>query len=172
MELMQMLDLSRQTRRNSLQSQAEGFSLLEMLTVLFIIGTAAALATPNLPLMFDRIAFSAEKDTLIRDINALPYAAIKANQDLVLSTNMETADLMGDSIPAAGLAFASEASAPYFSPSTKMATLDLPDGWNLKIAEPILYKSSGFCSGGYVSATAGRLQYDFILTAPYCQITE
>lgn len=171
-----MLDLLKKTP-NKRPRSSMGFTLLEVLTVLFIIGAAAALVTPNLPLMLDRLSFAAERDTLIRDINALPYVALQANQDIVLSDDVSDRDLSSGEAslisPFLNSAIAGSGTrAPYSGPSLRAASLNVPEGWRLQIPTPILYKPSGFCSGGEVSIIAGRLQYDFELSAPYCQITE
>ena len=67
-----------------------GFSLLEMLVVVFIIGLAAAVVLPNLPRLFDRVAFANERDSLFRSINTLPFQAYSTNQDYVLMATNQT----------------------------------------------------------------------------------
>lgn len=151
-----------------------GFSLLEMLTVLFIIGAAAALVTPNLPLLLDRLSFAGKRDSLIRDINSLPYDALRYSQDLVLSEASQrtlgaTDGFSSDRADRLETRAGQPQSAP---PTARLAELTLPDGWKVRIAEPILYRASGFCTGGNISIEVGRLTYDFQLVAPYCQISE
>lgn len=170
---MQMSDFSIQTPPN-LTGSDPGFSLLEMLTVLFIIGAAAALVTPNLPLLFDRLTFAAERDNLIREINSLPYKALGANQDLVLSESVlsEKSERQRTSLtpPDEDLRELQKLS-PYPTPYLAPAALPVPDGWKVNIPNPIYYRASGFCSGGKVILAAGLLRYELDLRAPYCQVS-
>lgn len=152
-----------------------GFSLLEMLTVLFIIGAATALATPNLPLLLDRLSFAAERDTLVRDINRLPYVALGMGQDLVLSeeeTMSSTAPQDQFTLRLNNSATRLESGRYNAGLPAQPAPLNVPEGWSIEIAEPIFYRPTGFCSGGNITATAGSLRYEFKLAAPYCQINE
>lgn len=171
---MQMSDFLSQLPHSKTVSSS-GFSLLEMLTVLFIIGTAAALVTPNLPIMLDRISFATERDSLIREINGLPYRALEKNQDLVLaeefmvktgaSSRADTRDRdirLGDIKVQTSHRFS----------ALDAVEVDLPEGWRLTIPDPIFYRASGFCSGGALRLIVGSLRYDFDLLPPYCQIRE
>jgi prepilin-type N-terminal cleavage/methylation domain-containing protein len=151
----------------------KGFSLLEMLMVVFIIGLAAALVTPNLPLVFDRLAFANQRDSFYRDINTLPYAAFEANQDLFLAQDIQSArkdntDGISDHqfIDTNTL----NTSGPYLSSNLRAVTLKVPEKWVLQIPEPIFYRASGFCSGGRIIISAGLLTNELILSPPYCQI--
>lgn len=170
---MQMSAFSIQTPLNPAGSHP-GFSLLEMLTVLFIIGTAAALVTPNLPLLFDRITFASQRDSLIREINSLPYKALGTNQNLVLSESSlnERREQLSTSLtqPDDNLRELQKL-APYPISYLALASIGVPDGWRVRIPDPIYYRASGFCSGGTVILVAGRLQYELSLRSPYCQVS-
>jgi len=145
----------------------KGFTLLEMLSVLFIIGVAASLALPNLSLLFDRIKFSNERETVFREINLLPYQALSQNQDLVLideiinkKNNIEEINLEN------------YLDSPYISANLAPAEINLPSGWKITLEKPIFYKASGFCNGGLIALSIKELRYNFTLSPPYCQIKE
>ena len=50
--------------------------------------------------------------------------------------------------------------------------LNFPEGWKLKIPEPIFYRASGFCGGGSITLEVGSLKYNLILESPYTSIAE
>ena len=161
-----MLDLKDHYPRTN-KGRTKGFTLLEMLTVLFIIGLAASLALPNLSLLFDRIKFSNERDSVFRKINLLPYQALSQNQDLVLVDEVINKKLNQREINLEDFLI------PSYNISTlSLAKIDLPDGWRISLEQPIFYKASGFCNGGLLSLSIRKLSYNFKLSPPYCQIKE
>ena len=46
----------------------------------------------------------------------------------------------------------------------------LPQGWRLLIDRPIVFHSSGYCSGGEITVAVGGTRFDFRLEAPFCQL--
>ncbi|MDG2243293.1 MAG: type II secretion system protein [Rhodospirillaceae bacterium] len=161
--------------RSKLTAQTAGFTLLEVLVVVFIMGLTAAVIAPNFPGLFDRISFSNQKETLFRQINTLPYSAYGANQDLVLDHDLTLsvpASLDGkkdnQSLAATDLGIET----PYRAASLKQVKLDIPDGWEIRIPQPIFYRASGFCTGGQIKIFVGSMAYEFGLAPPYCQITQ
>lgn len=161
-------------RHNLDHGSGRGFTLLEMITVLFIIGLSASLVIPNLPLVFDRIAFALERETVIRTLNTLPYQAFKQNQDLVLKgehglKNFASEDPQeNEVIDTDDLQLA----APFRSASLRVVSISLPEDWYVSVPEPIIYRSSGFCTGGRVIIELGQAQYALSARAPYCQFSE
>lgn len=145
-----------------------------MLTVLFVIGLSAGLVIPNLPLVFDRISFALERDTVVRTLNALPYRAFEQNQDLVFmgehdwSTGSSSDGTLGNVIDMNELGL----STPFRSARVQVASIVLPDDWFVSVADPIIYRSSGFCTGGDVVIGIGQIRYVLSAKAPYCQFSE
>jgi prepilin-type N-terminal cleavage/methylation domain-containing protein len=151
-----------------------GFTLLEILTVLLIVGLSVGLVAPNLPGVLDRVSFALERDTLIRELNTLPYKAAGANLDFVLvgefaysnPTNTESA--LDEFVDVEEL----DISVPYRSGGIRMATLSVPQDWSVYVPEPIFFRSSGFCTGGSVIVNVGQFEYALSAQAPYCQFSE
>lgn len=153
-----------------------GFSLLEVLVVVFIIGLAASLVMPNFPVLFDRLVYANQRDTLLREINTLPYSAFSSNQDLVLaggtleSSAGQTENGGGDTNAAINIDDL-ELVGSYRASNIRQATLDIPKGWTIRVSQPIIYRASGFCTGGTIDIFAGALSYEYDLAPPYCQVT-
>ncbi len=153
----------------------KGFTLLEMLVVLSLIGLMAGFVAPDLMSMTDRIAFAMEREKFEHALAALPYEAYRQKKDLLLESTKD----------------------PYPKPSTpsdendvgvvlntvtgKMdglvqmpiliepAPLKMPENWVLKTEAPILYRAAGYCNGGRVDVLVGTLVYQYELKAPECQ---
>ena len=165
MELMPMLASSTPPPLEGAPS-SRGFTLLEVLTVLFIVGLVGALVFPNFPVLIDRIVNANERDSVIRSLNTLSYEAFARNQDYVLTgTYNDRTSGAADFEEAAifsGTSFRSHGISP--------AQIILPDGWTLSVKKPIFYRASGFCSGGSVQLNTGIVTTEYVLSAPTCQL--
>ncbi|MCB2106164.1 MAG: prepilin-type N-terminal cleavage/methylation domain-containing protein [Rhodobacteraceae bacterium] len=126
---------------------SQGFTLLELLVVLAIIGMVAAVAGPRLPSVYDSISFAMKRETLEQGISALPYVAYKRGIEFDLKSS--DAEAIDGEITFADL-------------------LDVPEGWRIDVDQPIRYMPSGYCSGGALTIHAGRVDVSYDLAAPRC----
>lgn len=149
-------------------NESRGFTLLEVLTVLFIIGLIAAFVAPNFPVLVDRIVNANERDTLIRSLNTLPYRALEANQDLVLlssdSIRADRSEITDGEDIFKGTSFRAH--------DIARAEISLPAGWSLSVDTPIFYRVSGFCAGGTLKLNTGLSSTSYKLAPPLCQLVE
>ena len=164
----------RKPKRGNHRYSSRGFTLLEMLTVLFVVGLSASLVLPNLPALFDRLNYALERDSFIRKLNDLPQAALKANQDFVLigdlsaSASINSADVDSPYVDVADLGV----SVPYRSSNLRIASLDVPQNWKVNVPEPIFFRSSGFCTGGRITVETEHVRVAMSAKAPYCVFSE
>ncbi len=175
---MQMWDFLKLRRPRKSKGNNEpvssGFTLLEMLMVMFIVGLSASLVMPNLPALYDRLSFALERDTFIRKLNDLPHAAMDANQDIVLVGEF-SASKSNNKVGAASEYVSIEdlgVRVPYRNPNIRQAMLEVPENWIVNVPEPIFYRLSGFCSGGEIVIETKYLRYVMSAEAPYCDFTE
>jgi len=145
-----------------------GFTLLEVLTVLFILGLVTAFVVPNFPVLMDRILNANQRDTIVRTLNTLPYSALSENQDFVLlsidGTQQNRMENIEDTDVYAGTSFRTH--------NIEQARLALPEGWTLRVDSPIFYRMSGFCGGGTIELNTGLSVTSYELTPPLCQLEE
>ena len=120
-----------------------GYTLLELLIVILLLGLLTGLALPSLYRLYEsgRVAF--EKDEVIRQIASLGYVAYSHG------TYYQLARLPNE-----------EQNPPLF---------ELPDGWALTAEPPIQYHPNGVCLGGTVKITFGHSEIVLKLDPPLCK---
>ncbi len=132
-----MLDLS-QTRSN----RSRGFTLLEILMVLVLLGLVSSLIVPRVGLIYDNLVLRGERDQLLRDIHLLSIDA-----------NTRRSDIVAGVVQATGA-----------------QVMSVPDGWNVAFSDGLVFKSNGFCTGGVITLShqSDRV-WNYSLAAPFCE---
>ena len=125
-----------------------GFTLLEVLVVLVLVGLLTALAVPNLQRMSQSVEAATRRDAVLADIGALGYRAYVIGQSFELGP-ATAAQLLLDGNP----------------------VLALPAGWRITAELAVRYSFSGYCAGGTLKlqgpdGTNERL----VLQPPLCRV--
>ncbi|MEM0952932.1 MAG: prepilin-type N-terminal cleavage/methylation domain-containing protein [Pseudomonadota bacterium] len=128
------------TPRNTTQ----GFTLLEILLVLVIVGLAGTVVVPRVSVIYDNLVLRSEREALLRDIRALPLQARAAGRSVVAASD-DSASSLGHII-------------------------DVPEHWAVEFSESLRYQANGFCTGGAVLLLhdSGAV-WRYGLAAPYCE---
>lgn len=122
-----------------------GYTLLELLIVLFIISLVTALIMPRLVNMYSRWQAAYERDEVFARLGGLGYLAYQQGNSFDLTQWPLPAD--AEQIP-----------------------LDLPLGWSLTTQAPIHFFAHGACSGGSVFLQYQEEQsFQLELHPPFCQ---
>lgn len=122
-----------------------GFSLLELLVVLFLISVVAAMVAPRLQRTYEAIASSGERDEVVRSIEQLPFIARERDQALTLPP---------------GDAAAAEL--------TRL--LALPEGWSAEPVTALRVEVNGFCHPATLRVSGAGTVEDWRLSAPDCGV--
>ncbi len=122
--------------------QVRGFTLLELLLVLLILGLMTALSLPRLLTLSERLQVAHQKDDVLSQINRLGFQAYRAGRSFTLTQ--------------------------YPSPALN-SFLNLPADWSLTTQAPIQYRANGICEGGTIFLHYQQYNFPFQLQAPFCQ---
>jgi general secretion pathway protein G len=121
---------------------AKGFTLLELMVVLVLMGLLASVVLPRMSKVYDRTQAAFELEDIRLSLARIPLQAFTANVRYELT-----------SLP---------------SDTNQSLKVSLPDGWTVKAASPIVYQSNGICLGGNLVAAYGDVKYEFVLLPPNC----
>lgn len=122
-----------------------GFTLLELLIVLALIGVTAAVVMPGLARTYDAIVSSGERAEVVRALEGLPFAAIAAGQPV----NLEPSD-----------------------PGALAMRIELPQGWNVRLLEPLHIERTGYCHPSRVAVSGRDSSETWRLSAPSCGVVD
>lgn len=116
-------------RSNPRSTCQGGFTLLELMVVLALLGVVTALAMPNLNRLLTSAQATSERDFVLNQISALGRAARLAERDLVVVGS-----------PAAdGSVDVPEGTEPH--------QLDVPPDWQVAFSPPLRIRANGVCLG-------------------------
>ena len=141
------MQTSASCRRDALRL-AQGFTLLELLVVMAVVGLLAGLIAPNLEKLLGSVDRATRRDGLAADIAGLSYRAYTLGEAFELKDD-GLSRLMKDGNP----------------------ILVVPAGWRVLVQPPIRFGFNGVCSGGVVTLVApDGFREPLRLRAPDCQI--
>ena len=133
-----------------------GFTLLELMVVLVLLGLIVALTLPNLERLYDSVTRSTERDRILDQLAALGQDTALVGRDrVIVGTTGAVADL--DETEARRLG--------------EVLALDMPEGWDLRVDEPLIIRANGVCLGAEVSLLhRGELLDRLDLKPPFCTV--
>lgn len=125
-----------------------GFTLVEMMVVLTILGLVTAFVLPNVINLYSSIERRTDVEKFISRFNSLGRVAYKQRQGFQLSID-ESGELEVE--PETGL--------------------DIPDWLVVQLENPVIFLDNGLCKGGRIRLLEDNvLLLDAVLNQPYCQI--
>ncbi len=121
-----------------------GFSLLEMLVVLVLLGLAAGLVAPSLSRTADRVQAAGDRDDVLRRVQGLSVVARQAGRSFRWDA--------GSLVELPGVAW--------------------PPGWRVVALTPLELSPNGWCGGAQMQAQGPGLAIRLEAVAPDCRVVE
>jgi len=126
-----------------------GFTLLEMVVVLVLMGIITSLALPGLQKMYDGMASSLSRNELRSVLNTLALDVRAEGRGLEFNNYPADSD---------------------FLPKAFLKRIE-PLGVSLAMEQPLLITPSGFCPyPGVIQVTKGVQNYSLTLRSPDCRV--
>ncbi len=136
-----------------------GYTLIEMIVILVILGFMAGLALPRLEKVYTGMQRSMQRSEVLRCIADLGYQAWNHQQILILDHYPPK--------PTGSYEISQLQTSPMGSTLSE-EVFPLPEGWKIVTESPILFKRNGVCSGGTITVSYSNLSSRYVLTAPLC----
>ena len=158
----------------------QGFTLLELLVVLVLVALVTALAIPNLERLQASLTRKTERDYILDQFAGLSRQAMLHGRSYVVF-GTGGAQEAEPSVPArepAGAAAAAWSRQPaghaFEAPlhaDHERYVIDVPDGWEIWLDEPLVIRANGVCLGAeLILRHRGTVDTRVDLEPPYCRI--
>lgn len=142
----------------SVRRRTEGFTLLELIVVLALVGLVVVLAFPNLERLYAGFARQAEQGRMLNLIAGLGREAMLRGRAFAVYQTDGDGD--GD-----------ETEEIRRVPGYEPYDLGVPPGWELNLDRPLLVRANGVCLGATVTLLhEGVPAARVVLQPPYCRV--
>ncbi len=160
----------------SRRCRARGFTLLELMVVLTLMGLAISIVAPNLSRLYASVTRSTERDYILDQLAAVAHRAWIRETNLVvygtaLELSNEDARSDGDAFansqsPGSGQMLLAARYGDY-----EVHVVDVPEGWVLRLEGPLRARANGVCLGAAVTLThRSGTSYRATLEPPFCHV--
>ena len=156
MKIRPALGLGQGVAGASARRGVRGFTLIELVVVLALVGLVTLLAAPNLQRLYESVTRKAEQGRILNQLAGLGWEAmLRGRAYAVYGTGDESA---GSDASGAETGFETYA-------------LEVPDGWELILDRPLLVRANGVCLGASLTLVhQGQATAQVRLEAPYCRV--
>jgi len=133
-------------KRSATSQRADkGFTLIELVVALAIIGLGLTFVLPRMMAWVDRLAFSTRQQRFEDALGELGSRARRSGLSVVLRST----DLAPN--------------------SNEPSPIELPPNWSLTVEPPIAFRYDGVCTGGKVRLSFPAGERSYRLQPPYCR---
>ena len=147
-----------------------GFTLLELLVVLALVGLVAAIAFPNLERMAAAVTRATERDHILDQFGGLGRRALHRGRNYVVFGTGVTAE--ADSGVLTGVETSGDGDATeLLRDGYELYPIEVPEGWEIRLDPPLLVRANGVCLGAVLTLRyQGAEEEGIELEAPWCRV--
>ena len=122
-------------------SSQAGYTLLEIMVVLLLMGVIGATVLPRVDVIYDNLVLRSDREQLLHAIGSLPLLAMTRRETIV--TSRDSARLPG--------------------------LLEVPEGWSVSFPNDMTIQPTGFCTGGTVVLShSSERSWSYRMKPPFC----
>ena len=153
-----------------------GFTLLELLVVLALVGLVTAIAVPNLERLYAAVTREADRDYILDQFSGLGRRALHLGRSYVVFSTGGEGELASAAPPGEGASggaggAARDLAASFPSAGYEPYPIDVPEGWEIRLDPPLVIRANGVCLGaGLTLYYRGAAEPRIELEAPWCRV--
>lgn len=134
--------------------RAAGFTLVEMLVVMVLLGLIAGMVLPSMQRWHDIMQARSQSAAIVDALRAATFASGASRRDIVMDADSFAAN--APPAPPAAASSASSATARAPAALVRRVNAPLPPGWSIKRVIPAVFLANGLCKPGMVSLKTDR----------------
>lgn len=140
-----------------------GFTLTELLFVLFLMAMIVSIAAPRLSSLYASARIGSERAYILDQFASLGRMALRQGRAYIVSPS-------GASRAAPGLSSENQ-DIGRLARNAEPHDIDLPTGWTIEFDRPLVVSASGVCLGSEVTLRyRGGVEARLTLEPPYCRV--
>ena len=152
-----------------------GFTLLELLVVLALVGIVTAIAFPNLERLYDSVTREADRDYILDQFAGLGRRAMHRGRNYAVFGAGGAGDAATATLSPESAEEGLEGAPPDFAASAhgdyERYAIDLPEGWEIRLDPPLVIRANGVCLGaGLTLLHRGEAEPRIELEPPWCRV--
>ena len=157
-----------------------GFTLLELLVVLALVGLVTAIAVPNLERLYAAVTRETDRDHILDQFVGLGRRAMHQGRSYIVfgtegPRELGFPDPAREGEGATPEAPGSPAGAQVFDAFRRDGyepyAIDIPDGWEIRLDPPLVIRANGVCLGtGLTLYYRGAAEPRIELEPPWCRV--
>lgn len=165
------------TEATAARGAQQGFTLLEMLVVMVLLGLITSLALPAMQRWHDAVQLRAQAGLVVDVLRAAAFQAAAGRQDMVVDASSFIEPLSAAAVSASASAAAvppsaGQRAAEAASPSANHVAVTLATGWKVTDVTPARFLSTGLCeTGGFTLQPPAGAPVSVKVDGPVCQVS-
>jgi prepilin-type N-terminal cleavage/methylation domain-containing protein len=153
-------------------SGSRGFTLIEMMVVMVLLGLVSALTLPSMQRWHDAVQSRAQMALVVESLRGAMFAAASRRQDVLMdSSSFAPAPAGTGAAASAASGAATHATSNPASVGPERAKVPLPEGWAVERVVDAMFMKNGLCRAGMAlmrNATGQRVVVQ--VSGPACSI--